>query len=279
MSQTHAVRPLLRVALPVAIAVVLVCLAILNMALVKTWRGEPEDGVLWAQDHANVIAREVAPRGAGALAGIAPRDVLLKIDNKVIESVDDVMAVLHASTDSTPLTYVVSRQSSGDMPLAVSLQPMPLVRSGLYFSLALVGILAIVVGASVRLRRPSDPATLHFFWLTVAFFGVLAFTPSGSYRTLDYFFDWADVVARLALPPLFLHFAFVFPERPNPWVRTRRGSRALAGHLSAGSPARRRPRRARRRRARQPGPVAAARADRDDRSLSIWRRVCSAASR
>jgi hypothetical protein len=190
MSQTHAVRPLIRVALPVAIAVVLVCLAVIDIALVKTWRGEPEDGVLWAQEHANVIAREVAPQGAGAAAGILPRDVLLKIDDKVIESIDDVIRSLHASTDGKPLQYLVSRQSAGDMPLPVTLQPVPLVRSGLYFSLALVGILAIVVGASVRLRRPNDPATLHFFWLTVAFFGALAFTPSGSYRTLDYFFDW-----------------------------------------------------------------------------------------
>ena len=64
-----------------------------------------------------------------------------------------------------------------------SLQPMPPLQSGLYYSLALVGILSIVVGASVRLRRPNDPATLHFFWLTVAFFGVLAFTPTGALRS------------------------------------------------------------------------------------------------
>ena len=97
--------------------------------------------------------------------------------------------------------------------------------AGLYFSIALVGILAIGVGASVRLRRPDDPATLHFFWLTVSFMGVLSFTPSGWFGHLDRFFEWADVVARLALPPMFLHFAFVFPERHDPWVRKR------AGHL------------------------------------------------
>ena len=33
-----------------------------------------------------------------------------------------------------------------------------------------------VVGASVRLRRPEHQATLHFFWLCIAFFGVLAFS-------------------------------------------------------------------------------------------------------
>src|SRR5262245_7043891 len=96
-------------------------------------------------------------------------------------------------------------------------------RLGLYYPLAFVGILSFVVGASVRLRRPNDSATLHFFWLSVAFAGVLAFVASGRFDHADYVFDWADAIARFALPPLFLHFAFVFPDRPNPWVRTRNG--------------------------------------------------------
>src|SRR5262245_1543113 len=96
-------------------------------------------------------------------------------------------------------------------------------RLGLYYPLAFVGILSFVVGASVRLRRPNDSATLHFFWLSVAFAGVLAFTSTGRFDRTDYVFDWADAIARFALPPLFLHFAFVFPDRPNPWVRSRAG--------------------------------------------------------
>jgi len=46
---------------------------------------------------------------------------------------------------------------------------------------------------------------------------------SGRLNRLDYFFYWADAIAMLALPPLFLHFAFVFPERPDPWIRTDAG--------------------------------------------------------
>ncbi len=56
---------------------------------------------------------------------------------------------------------------------------------------------------------------------------MLAFTPSGRYDRLDYFFEWADMVARLALPPMFLHFAFVFPERSHPWVKTAAGQMIL----------------------------------------------------
>jgi PAS domain S-box-containing protein len=222
-------RPWLRVGLPVAVAAVLVCLAIINMALVKTWRGEPEDGVLWGQDApgANVVAREIDPDGAGAKGGVRPGDVLLRIDGTEVRGVNDVIVAMHGADEGQVLTYDVQRPQAADALVTITLQPMPLVRAGLYYSLALVGILSILVGASVRLRRPNDSATLHFFWLTVAFFGALAFTPTGSYRSFDYFFDWADVVARLALPPLFLHFAFVFPERPNPWVRSDAGRAVL----------------------------------------------------
>lgn len=217
-------RPLLRVALPVAVAAVLVCLAIINIALVKTWRGELEDGVLWRQRAATVVAAEVAPDTAAARAGMRPRDILRTIDGRPVTRVTDVWTAIGASRDGRGLAYVVERDGR-DLPLTLDLLVTPGVVQGLYYSLALVGILAIGVGTSVRLRRPHDPATLHFFWLTVAFFGVLSFTPSGRYDHLDYFFEWADLVARVVLPPLFLHFSLAFPERPNPWVRTPAGRR------------------------------------------------------
>ena len=219
MNPHQRVRSLYHVVLPVAMASVFVFLAVVNIALVKAWKGQAEDGVLWVQSGSNVVAGEIDPRSTGARAGLQPRDVLLTVDGREIATVADIENVLHASADGHALRYVIQRQSAA-LPVDVTLQPMPLVRRGLYYSIALVGILSIIVGASVRLRRPNDPATLHFFWLTVSFCGVLAFTPSGLYDRLDYFFDWADLVARLALPPLFLHFAFVFPERTEPWART-----------------------------------------------------------
>ena len=159
----------------------------LNIASVRGWRGELEDGVWWANEGAAVVAQDVARGSAGERAGLLPRDVLLMIDGLEVRRDQDVRDAVHRSTDGRPLVYVVARQSAGQ-PIAVTLQPMPLTQYGLYFSLAAVGILSIVVGASVRLRRPADQATLHFFWLSVAFFGALAFTRSGRFDRLDYFF-------------------------------------------------------------------------------------------
>jgi two-component system NtrC family sensor kinase len=232
MTTVHRLRSLFRVVLPVVVASFLVFLAVVNIALVKSWKGEPEDGVLWHQAGANVVAAQVAPDTAGSRAGIQPGDMLVTANGHEIATEAQIRQLLHSGTAGERVRYVIVRQSDS-LPLAIELSPMPLVRRGLYYSMALVGILAIAVGASVRLRRPADRATLHFFWLTVAFSCALAFTPSGRYDRLDYFFDWADLLGRVILPPLFLHFAFVFPERGEDWAAIRRRVWLTAIYLPA----------------------------------------------
>ena len=64
---------------------------------------------------------------------------------------------------------------------------------------------------------------------SVAFFGVFTFSFSGRLDRLDWVFYWADAISILALPPLFLHFTLVFPERP----RALDGGRARARRSSS----------------------------------------------
>ena len=82
---------------------------------------------------------------------------------------------------------------------------------------------------------PGDQATLHFFWLCLAFFGTFTFSFNGRLDRLDWVFYWADAVSILLLPPLFLHFTLVFPERPRSWLRTPLGPRAAAVAVRAGA--------------------------------------------
>ena len=102
----------------------------------------------------------------------------------------------------------------------------------MYFVLAAVGLFTLLVGASVRLRRPRDQATLHFFWLCVAFFGVFTFSFNGPFDRLDWAFYWGDAVAMALLPPLLLHFTLVFPGAAARRPRSRhRRSRSLLAAL------------------------------------------------
>ena len=202
-----------RPALPVVVVSVLLCLGAANIAARAAFR-EVEDGVLWALRAEGVVAAEIADGTPAAAVGIERGDLLLSINDRPIEDPADVVAILHGAGRGETLRYTVLRLGSRDV-IDVRVAPVPGGPGILYFLLAGVGTFTLLVGGAVRVRRPRDPATLHFLWLSVAFFGVFTFSFSGRLDRLDWVFFWADEVSRLALPPLFLHFTLVFPERSS----------------------------------------------------------------
>ena len=210
--------------LAVALVASLICLAGANVVVRSNWN-ELVDGVLWTTSPDGVVAAEVGPDEAGDLAGVQPGDVLLFIDDQPIETEDDVTEALHSSRSGETLTYSLLRLGESRL-LQLSLRPVPTGQTQVYFVLAAIGVFTLLVGTLVRLRRPGTPATLHFFWLTVAFFGMFAFSYSGRLDRLDWLFYWADAISTVLLAPMFVHFALVFPERATGWVRDRLG-RAL----------------------------------------------------
>ena len=219
-------RALLRLSAQLLIVLALLCLAVANIYVRSTW-SEVEDGVLWTQSPEGVVvAREVALQSPGARATVQPGDILEAINGRPIDTPADVLAILHHASDGQSLTYTIARTRVPEL-LSITVAPIPSGPKGLYYVLAAVGIFSLVVGAGVRFRRPDTQATLHFFWLSVAFFGMLAFSFSGRLDTLDWVVYWADVISTLLLPPLIVHFALVFPERPDSWVRTDAGRAAV----------------------------------------------------
>jgi len=203
------------------IVMALLGLASLNIRQRVTW-SEMEDGVLWKMAGGEVAAAEVATSTAAARAGLQRGDVLLAIGDREVLRVDDVSDLLHSTQSGTTLRYLIRRDQARQQT-TIDVAPVPSSPLALYLALAAVGVFSLLVGASVRLRRPDHQATLHFFWLTVAFFGVMAFSFTSKLDALDWTFYWGDLTAQLLLPPLFLHFALVFPDRPDAWVRSDTG--------------------------------------------------------
>ena len=192
---------------------VLLCLGAANIASRAAFL-EVEDGVLWASRAEGVVAADIADATPAAAVGIQRGDLLIAINDRPIEDPADVVEILHGAGRGETLRYTVLRLGSRDV-IDVRVAPIPGGPGILYFLLAGVGTFTLLVGGAVRLRRPRDPATLHFLWLSVAFFGVFTFSFSGRLDRLDWVFFWADEMSILALPPLFLHFTLVFPERPT----------------------------------------------------------------
>ena len=202
-----------RSAFALVVVVILVALGVANVTMRMQWH-EVEDGVLWSSRAEGVTAVEVAQGTAAADAGVQPGDVLVAVNGQPVETVADVIEFQHQSQAGTRLVYSLVRLGARQV-LTVSLAPIATPRT-MYFVLAGVGLFTLLVGASVRLRRPNDQATLHFFWLCVSFFGAFTFSFNGPLDRLDWVFYWGDAIAMTALPPLLLHFTLVFPER-SPW--------------------------------------------------------------
>ena len=188
-----------------------------------------DDGVLWESNGNDVIASVVAEGSPAARAGIRPGDRSLgsRSAGLVAEGrrrgLSTAPARPTSCATSSFATATPARRTCSTSPSRACRRG----RTGSIFALAGVGLFTLLVGTGVRLRRPENQATLHFFWLSIAFFGVLTFSFSGRLDRLDWVFYWADVVAMLLLPPLFVHFALVFPERPDSWARSDTGRTLL----------------------------------------------------
>ena len=159
-----------RSAFALMVVAVLITLGAVNAAMSSRWH-EVEDGVLWGNRAEGVTAIEVAAGSAAASAGLQPGDVLLAVNRSPVRTRADVIEYQHRGHKGTRLDYTLLRLGTRQA-LEIALSPAPRGAS-MYPVLAAVGLFTLLVGASVRLRRPLDQATLHFFWICVAFFGVL----------------------------------------------------------------------------------------------------------
>jgi S1-C subfamily serine protease len=86
----------------------LLCLAGLNIQQRASW-SEMEDGVLWRSSGSDVVAAEIAHGTAADRAGLQTGDVLLMIDGRAVDRVEDVVDALHASVNGARLRYTILR--------------------------------------------------------------------------------------------------------------------------------------------------------------------------
>ncbi len=197
--------------LALAVVGLLLVLGVSNIAL-RAQAHQVEDGVLWADRAEGVTVADLADGSPAARAGIERGDILLAVNGFPVERRAEVLEYQHRGVPGTTLQYTLVRLGTRQA-INVELAPSPH-GSSMYFVLAAVGLFTLLVGASVRLRRPDDQATLHFFWLCVAFFGAFTFSFTGPLDRLDWIFYWGDAVSMALVPALLLHFTLEFPERP-----------------------------------------------------------------
>jgi len=135
------------------LAVLLAGLGVYNLVQKATW-SLMDDGVFWKAGPEGVVAARLAEGGPGAVAGVAPGDVLLAVDDHEVLAPTDLDAQLAARRTTEPLRYTILR-SSERRSLDVLVRPLPRGNITLFFYLSLVGFFSLVVGTIVMVRRPS----------------------------------------------------------------------------------------------------------------------------
>ena len=193
-----------RLTAQLAVVVALLCLAVANISCAPLERA----GGRRPLDDAEAWSRTKSP-GSPAARRRAHGDVLERSTAPIERS-----TMSRRCTRSTAALTYTSADASRD--LQVRWRRSRRAR-GLYYVLASVGIFSLLVGAASAsaARQPGDAAFLLADGRVLRHARVLV---HGRLDTLD----WVSTGRRramLLLPPLFVHFALVFPERPDSWAR------------------------------------------------------------
>ena len=171
-----------------------------------------DDGVYWRQAPQGLVASRLAPGGPGARAGVRAGDVLIAVDGEEALSPLRLESALAGRRPGSRLTYSLLREEER-RALDVVLMPIPRGDVSAFYYLSLAGFFCLVVGTVVLLRRPLDRASLHFYAVCVLFFLLYSTSYTGKLSPADWVLFWADALAALFLPVVFLHFCLTFPER------------------------------------------------------------------
>ncbi len=198
-------------ALVVLAGLALATLGLYNIVLKATF-APMDDGIFWTASAQGLVASRVAPGGPGARAGVRAGDVLLAVDGEEVLSPERLDATLAARRPGERLEYALLRQNDR-RALSLPVQPLRQGNVSAFYYLSLAGFFSLVVGTVVMLRRPADRTSLHFYAVCVLFFLMYSISYTGKLSPGDWVLFWADHLATLFLPVVYLHFCLTFPER------------------------------------------------------------------
>ena len=187
----------------------LVLLAVLNFRQERQFQ-QPDDGVWWAEAPGGLVATKVLPDSPARKAGIKKGDLLTAINEVAVSRVSDFERELYRTGAYGKANYSITHDGVAlDTPVVV--YPEAADRSS-YEGLRIIALIYLGIGLYVLFRRWTAPRATHFFLFCLVSFALNALHHTGQWNLVDKMVFWANIVAELLQPAMFLHFAISFPE-------------------------------------------------------------------
>jgi len=196
----------------VLLSLTLVVFGVLNFEQRRVYQ-LPDDGVSWVDTPQGVTAWMVVPASPGERAGIAPGDRLEAVNGTPIRRAADAVKEIFRSGVWSRVTYEVVR--SGQRFRAELVVTPQDTSQSIRLYLELVGLIFLLIGTFILVRRWTAPKSLHFYVFCLTSFVLYTFAYTGKLNLFDWTIYWLNVVALLLQPALFLHFCLTFPEPPE----------------------------------------------------------------
>ncbi len=169
----------------------------------------PDDGAWWMERNGHLVADRLEPNGPAERAGVRRGDQVLSVNGRTVATSAEVTRQLYYSGVWSKATYSLVR---GAVPLDVEVVLIPAERS-MNDWLRLIALIYLSIGLYVLMRRWTAVGSTHFYIFCLVSFVFYSLHYTGKFNLFDWIVLWANEVAWLLQPALFLHFVLTFPER------------------------------------------------------------------
>ena len=174
------------------------------------------DGFEWAETQRGLEIQSTPVDLSQGHPELTPGTLLVRVNEIPVGGLDDLTEVREFLAENlapeTSAEYVFQDRTGQETayPVTLSLQAA---FAAIDFFLVALAFGFVSVGLFILLRNWNAAGAFHFFLICLVAFIIFLFRHSGRADVFDVIIFVVDVLAFLALPPLFLHFCLKFPRR------------------------------------------------------------------